>query len=92
MNEIIVANGKSKKTKVVFQPSRCINVDLSQDFSFGKGTYFLVKINGTVPVTLTVIYADDNIEVETSFQPGWNPDVLKEIKADALITNVQVGF
>lgn len=91
MIEAVIANGKSLKTKVVFQPSRCLNIDMSADVTLGT-QYFLVKVNGTEPVTLTVVYADDELEIETSFQPGWNPDVIKKIKADVLITNVQIGF
>lgn len=90
MNEIIVANGKSKKTKVVFQPSRLINVPANADFSLGT-QYFFIKINGTDPVTQTVIYADDSLEIETSFQPGWNPDAIRFIKSNQA-TNIQIGF
>ena len=93
MLETVIANGKSRKTKVIFQPSRLIDVDLSSDFSMGTG-YFMVKVNGTEPVELTVVYADEqeDNQITTSFQPGWNPDLIRLIKADALITNIQVGI
>jgi len=35
MQESVIMNGKSSKTKVVFQPSRLINVAANSDFSLG---------------------------------------------------------
>jgi hypothetical protein len=35
MNEAVITNGKSLKTKVVFQPSRLMNVPANTDFSLG---------------------------------------------------------
>ena len=90
MQESVITNGKSSKTKVVFQPSRLMNVAANADFSLGT-QYFFVKIHGTEPVTQTVVYADDGVEIETSFQPGWNPDAIRFIKSNQA-TNIQIGF
>ncbi len=90
MNESVITNGKSLKTKVVFQPSRLLDVAPNVDFNIGTG-YFFVKIKGTDVVTMTVIYADDGVEIETDFQPGWNPDAIRHISANTS-TNIQVGF
>lgn len=86
----VIKNPKSIKSQVIFQPSRCFDVDLSTDFSMGNST-FLVKINDSEPVTLDVIYTDDDVIVSTMFFPGWNPDQIKAIKANSS-TVVQVGF
>lgn len=90
MSNTVITNGKSAKTKVVFQPSRLMNVPANADFSLGT-QYFFIKINGTDPVTQTVIYSDDGLEIETSFQPGWNPDAIRFIKSNQA-TNIQIGF
>ena len=90
MGNTVITNGKSSKTKVVFQPSRLMNVPANADFSLGT-QYFFIKINGTDPVIQTVIYADDGLEIETSFQPGWNPDAIRFIKSNQA-TNIQIGF
>ena len=90
MQESVIANGKSRKTKVVFQPSRLIDVAANVDFSLGTA-YFFVKIKGTDPITQTVIYADDGVEISTTFSPGWNPDAIRFIKSNQS-TNIQIGF
>lgn len=35
MGNTVITNGKSSKTKVVFQPSRLMNVPANADFSLG---------------------------------------------------------
>lgn len=90
MQESVISNGKSSKTKVVFQPSRLMSVPANADFTLGTA-YFFIKILGTNPITQTVIYADDGIEIATSFQPGWNPDAIRFIKSNQS-NNIQVGF
>ena len=30
--------------------------------------------------------------VETTFYPGWNPEIIDEIQANAEISNIQVGL
>jgi hypothetical protein len=42
-------------------------------------------------VELDVVYADDEITVTTLFYPGWNPDLIKKIFANAA-TNIQVSL
>lgn len=91
MQDVMIRNGKSWKTLVVFQPSRLITPDLTADFTLGESAYFLVKVNGDTPVSLDVVYAEDEVVVTTFFFPGWNSDVIKKIKASSA-TNIQIGF
>lgn len=68
------------------------NVDMSKGFT--SDVPVNVKINGTEPVTLTVHMYDEapGIYVETTFFPGWNPEIVDEIQANAALSNVQIGM
>ena len=68
------------------------NVDMSNGFS--SDVPVNVKINGAEPVTLTVHMYDEapGIYVETTFYPGWNPEIVDEIQANAALSNVQIGM
>lgn len=68
------------------------NVDMSKGFS--SDVPVNVKINGTEPVKLTVHMYDEapGIYVETTFFPGWNPEIIDEIQANAAVSNVQIGM
>lgn len=68
------------------------NVDMSKGFS--SDVPVNVKINGTDPVKLTVHMYDEapGIYVETTFFPGWNPEIINEIQANAAVSNVQIGM
>jgi hypothetical protein len=48
---------------------------------------FQIKIEGTVPLTMTVIYAGEKKNdgwVATTFFPGWNPDLVRAIQYNTL--------
>ena len=53
-----------------------------------------VKNNGTEAVTLSVHMYDESpgIYVETTFYPGWNPEIIDEVQANAEVSNIQIGM
>jgi len=56
------------------------------NFKLSQGAAFLVKNDGTESATLEVKLigmSDSDAFVSTVFQPGWNPEIVKEIKANA---------
>jgi len=58
----------------------------SANFSPTDKAAFLVKNDGTEAVTLEVKLfgmSDSDDFVETKFQPGWNPEIIKEVKLNA---------
>lgn len=72
-----------------------INADklTNDDFSLENGQAFVVKNEGTEAVKLSVLPAGstDGVFVETTFDPGWNPEIVKVIKATTL-SNVKLKF
>ncbi len=56
------------------------------DFSLPDGQPFNVKNDGTQAVTLSVQLAgmDDGDFVETSFEVGWNPEIVRAVKQSSL--------
>ena len=53
-----------------------------------------VKNNGGEAVTLSVHMYDApaGVFVETTFYPGWNPEIVDEIQANADVENIQIGM
>lgn len=68
------------------------NVDMAKGFT--SDVPVNVKNNGTEPVKLTVHMYDEapGIYVETTFFPGWNPEIIDEIQANATVSNIQIGM
>lgn len=67
-------------------------IDLSEDFSIER-KYFLVKNDGEENVKLEVRLANMTEFVETIFAPGWNPELVSEIKKDTSITyDLKYGY
>lgn len=68
------------------------NVDMANGFT--SDVPVNVKNNGTEPVKLTVHMYDEapGIYVETTFFPGWNPEIINEIQANATVSNIQIGM
>lgn len=65
------------------------------DFSLGNGQCFNIKNDGTQPVTLTVQLAgmSDGDFIETQFDCGWNPEIVKAVKQTSLSgTNLKWGY
>lgn len=65
------------------------------NFSLSNGSAFLIKNDGTADVELEVLPAgsDDGVFVTTKFAPGWNPEIVKEIKATSLaMLNLKYGY
>ncbi len=58
-------------------------IDVSSDFSLVNGQCFNIKNDGTQPVTLTVQLAgmSDADFIETQFDCGWNPEIIKVVKS-----------
>lgn len=54
---------------------------------------FCVKNDGEDPVDLEVnlIGMDPGVYVTTSFAPGWNPEIVREIKSGT-VTNIKYGY
>ena len=70
--------------------------DLTEsNFKLDDGSAFLIKNEGSAAVKLEVIPAgakDDNF-VEITFDVGWNPETVKEIKASSLaMLNLKFGY
>jgi hypothetical protein len=55
------------------------NIPAGNGFKRSNNLGFFVKNNGDDKVTLTVIGVNDDTAVETSFFPGWNLEMIKEI-------------
>ena len=68
------------------------NVDMAVGFT--SDVPVNVKNNGTEAVTLSVhmYYEAPGIYVETTFYPGWNPEIIDEIQANAEVSNIQIGM
>lgn len=65
----------------------------TENFKLPDGNCFQVKNDGFAPVTLQVKLAamsDDDDFITTVFQIGWNPEIVREIKADVSINNVSL--
>lgn len=58
-------------------------IDVSGDFSLANGQCFNIKNDGTQPVSLTVQLAgmSDADFIETQFDCGWNPEIIKVVKS-----------
>lgn len=68
------------------------NVDMAAGY---QGTYPVnVKNNGDEAVTLSVHMYDmpQGEYIETKFYPGWNPEIVDEIQANAEVSNIQIGM
>ena len=65
------------------------------DFQLADGQPFNIKNDGVQPVKLSVQLAgmDDGDFIETNFESGWNPEIVKTIKATSLSgINLKWGF
>jgi hypothetical protein len=65
------------------------------DFALADGQNFNVKNDGLQPVTLQVQLAgmQDGEFVETTFEVGWNPEIIKTLKQTSLSsTNLKYGY
>lgn len=70
------------------------DADISKgNFSIKDGQKFLVKNEGTESVELEVIPAGskENKFVKCTFDVGWNPEIVREIKMTSL-SNVKIKF
>lgn len=52
----------------------------SGNFQLPDGEPFLIKNDAAEAVELEVKYAMDDDFIATTFQPGWNEDVVREVK------------
>lgn len=65
------------------------------NFKLSNGEVFQLKNDSYDVVTLEVRLAgmaDDADFVSTSFGLGWNPEIIREIKANAALTNVSLKW
>lgn len=64
-------------------------------FSLPDGQCFSIKNDGNAPVMLSVQLAgmSDGDFIETQFDCGWNPEIVKKIMPTSLVnTNLKWGF
>ena len=68
------------------------NVDMTQGYKGSESVN--VKNNGSEAVTLSVHMFDapEGEYIETTFYPGWNPEIIDEIQANPEMFNIQVGL
>ena len=65
----------------------------SGNFSFpDSGQSFLIKNDGDRAVNLSVKLAGSDEFVTTRFELGWNPEIVREIEADASLNNVNLKW
>ena len=64
------------------------------DFSLPGNQQFQIKNEGTAAVTLEVIPADAETEtfVSTSFDPGWNVEIVRKIKTNTTSMTLKWGY
>lgn len=64
-----------------------------QNFSLNDGQVFNIKNDG-VSLTLEVRLAGmkEDEFISTTFQPGWNPEIVKEVKKTSDYTNLKWGY
>lgn len=70
------------------QVSKIINVSGS---SAKPGFPFLIKNNSDTGIELSVIPWGQSTSVKTVFFPGWNPELIGEIKSGAT-SAIQIGY
>ena len=68
------------------------NVDMSVGFT--SDVPVNVKNIGSEAVTLSVHMYDEapGIYIETTFYPGWNPEIVDEIQAKEGVFDIQIGM
>ena len=68
------------------------NVDMTVGYNGDSAVN--VKNNGDEAITLSVHMYDApaGVFVETKFYPGWNPEIIDEIQANAEVENIQIGL
>lgn len=65
------------------------------DFSLADGMCFNIKNDGIQPVTLSVQLAGmkDGDFIETQFDCGWNPEIVRKVKVTSLSSiNLKYGY
>lgn len=70
------------------QVSKIINVSGS---SIKPGFPFLIKNNSETGIQLNVVPWGQSTSVNTVFFPGWNPELIGEIKGGAT-SAIQIGY
>lgn len=67
----------------------------NKNFSLSDGQVFNIKNDGVQPVKLQVQLAgmNDGEFIETSFEIGWNPEIVKVVKQSSLSgINLKYGY
>lgn len=67
----------------------------NKNFSLPNGQCFNIKNDGTQPVTISVQLAgmNDGDFIETQFDCGWNPEIVKTVKQSSLSgINLKWGY
>jgi hypothetical protein len=64
------------------------------DFALPGNLQFNIKNEGTDDVTLEVIPADQEAEtfISTKFSPGWNEEIVRKIKQNAVSMTLKWGY
>jgi hypothetical protein len=67
--------------------------DLStSNFKLADGNCFNIKNEGIDSVILEVKLAGGDEFIETKFEPGWNPEIIKEIKYKAAAADYSLKY
>ncbi|GHT09181.1 hypothetical protein FACS189432_03500 [Bacteroidia bacterium] len=71
-----------------------INNLTNADFSLSDGQNFNVKNDDLQAVILSVRLAsmNDGEFIDTRFDPGWNPEIVKVVKQTSLNTDLKYGY
>lgn len=65
----------------------------TNDFSLQDGQVFNIKNDGVQPVKLQVQLAAMDDFIETTFEVGWNPEIVRAVKQTSLNgINLKYGF
>lgn len=61
-------------------------------FKLKGGHSFNIKNEGGAPVILQVKLAAMDEFISTSFAPGWNPEIVREVKQDVSLASVELKY
>lgn len=86
-------NFNRANVRVSAQVSYIAALDISSA-NFTSDTPFQIKNDGPDPVTLEVTLwsMPEGTFVATVFDPGWNPEIVRTVKANANVSNLKYGY
>lgn len=70
----------------------CINNLKKANFKVEGGHSFNIKNESQAPIRLSVKLSRMDEFIETTFDAGWNPEVVIEIKKDESLSNIDLKY